>query len=93
MRGLVALVLLLLLAGCSTVTVKKDGFEIKYTRVWFETEGFSVDIDNVGAANVSRVSNNQEIIELLLPLMVRAAAGTSGNRSFTDLLKQRIDGK
>lgn len=78
------ILLCLLLTGCSTVTVTKGDLEMSYTRLWFDQEGLTVDIDGLGRATVERTSADKDVIKALLPLLV-----ASQKPSLADLLKTR----
>lgn len=72
MRILLLLTLLLVSAGCSTVTVKRPDCEATYTRVWFEQEGFTAEVCG-GKASVQKTSLNLDTLNAVLPLLTKGA--------------------
>jgi len=73
----------LLLAGCVTVQVETTtkplngeapvSCRASYSRFWFDMEGFKVKVCG-GDASIAKTTNNTEMIDSLLPLLLKGAA-------------------
>lgn len=79
----ILILLCLLLSGCVTVQVETQSkptngeapvtCKATYSRFWFDMEGFKVKVCG-GDASIAKTTNNTEMIDQLLPLLVKGAA-------------------